>query len=218
MGKPSAYFYYDLVSPFAYLYTRLRRRVAAHVDLIPVPVFLGGLLREVQNVGPAEVPSKRAHLYDFCIWRAHSLGIPMRFPPSHPFSSLAAMRLMTAINADWDTLDRAFSFVWVEGRDPSAEWDNFCNAVQVPAQYKNLNSGFSDQVKASLAKNTKDAASAGVFGVPSVVLDKRVFWGVDTIEWLIEYLENPQMFEHPDYARLRSIRNPLMDSKPKAKL
>ena len=42
-AKLSARFYYDIISPFAYLYIKQRNRLGEKLDITPVPVLLGGL-------------------------------------------------------------------------------------------------------------------------------------------------------------------------------
>ena len=50
--KIAATFYYDIVSPFAYLYVKQRKRLEDQLDIKPVPILLGGLLRASENKGP----------------------------------------------------------------------------------------------------------------------------------------------------------------------
>ena len=50
--KIPATFYYDIISPFAYLYVKQRHRLEDQLNITPVPVLLGGLLRATENIGP----------------------------------------------------------------------------------------------------------------------------------------------------------------------
>ena len=45
------------------------------------------------------------------------------------------------------------------------------------------------EIKKQLITATKKAVELGVFGVPSFVVDKELFWGVDQISYLEDYLE-----------------------------
>ncbi len=103
--RTPATFYYDIVSPFAYLYIKQRQRLEGKLDIKPVPILLGGLLRAAENKGPGEVAAKRPHTYQFCVWQAEKLGIPFRFPEHHPFMTVAAQRLLVEQNADWQWLN-----------------------------------------------------------------------------------------------------------------
>ena len=87
--------YFDVLSPFAYLqWVRLRRD---HPDLPirPRPLLFGALLQHHGQLGPAEIPGKRAFTYRFVAWEARRLDIGLRFPPSHPFNPTSrALRLI----------------------------------------------------------------------------------------------------------------------------
>ena len=74
-AKKPATFYYDIVSPFAYLYVKQRHRLESKLEITPVPILLGGLLRSTDNKGPGEVAAKRPHTYQFCVWQAEKLNI-----------------------------------------------------------------------------------------------------------------------------------------------
>jgi 2-hydroxychromene-2-carboxylate isomerase len=53
-------------------------------------------------------------------FRAEQAGLPLRFPPRHPFRSLEALRLLAAVEEPaTGAVREAFRFVWQEGRDPS---------------------------------------------------------------------------------------------------
>ena len=207
--KTDGVFYYDIISPFTYLFLRQREVLATQLNLIPKPIFFPGLLRLQDNRGPAEVAEKRVHTYDFCIWNAKKHNIPMKFPARHPFPSVAAQRLFLQQNADWEMLDRAFDFVWAEGRDPDLEWPDFCASMGLPSNTIRPDSA---EIKASLTKETEQAARQGIFGVPTIVVNQRVFWGCDSIPWVLDYLDDPTMFERPEFQQLRAIENPLRKS------
>ena len=204
--KTSATFYYDIVSPFAYLYIKQRQRLEAKLDIQPVPILLGGLLRASENIGPGEVAAKRPHTYQFCVWQAEKLGIPFRFPEHHPFMTVAAQRLLVEQNADWAMVERAFDYVWVEGKDPNLSWPEFCVYLGLPADMAKPES---PEVKAKLIANTKQAKTDGAFGVPALIVNQHCFWGVDTIDWVLDYLSRPCMFEEASYQYAGNVPNGL---------
>ena len=47
--------------------------------------------------------------------------------------------------------------------------------------------------------NTEQAKADGAFGVPTLVIHGHAFWGVDTIDWALDYLDRPDMFEQAAY-------------------
>ena len=83
-------FYFDVISPFAYIAWPLVRKLGP-VD--PVPVLFAGLLNHHKSVGPAEVEAKRLYVAKQCARLAKEHGLPFGVPPTHPFNPLAALRL-----------------------------------------------------------------------------------------------------------------------------
>ncbi|MBU3577370.1 2-hydroxychromene-2-carboxylate isomerase [Polynucleobacter sp. UK-Kesae-W10] len=206
-AKLPATFYFDIVSPFAYLYIKQRKRLEATLDISPVPILLGGLLRATENKGPGEIAAKRPHTYQFCVWQAEKLGIPFRFPEHHPFMTVAPQRLLVQMNADWSMVERAFDYIWLEGKDPNLSWSEFCSYLNLPADTAKPDDV---NVKAQLIANTNLAKSQGAFGVPALVVHEHCFWGVDTIDWVIDYLARPGMFDESSYAYAAKVPNGLI--------
>ena len=204
--KIKATFYYDSVSPFAYLYIKQRQRLEDKLDIKPIPILLGGLLRAAENKGPGEVAAKRPHTYQFCTWQAEKLCIPFRFPEHHPFMTVAAQRLLVAQNADWKMVERAFDYVWVEGKDPNLSWSDFCSYLDLPLDTPKPDD---PEVKVKLIANTNQAGADGAFGVPALIVNQHCFWGVDTIDWVLDYLARPDMFEEASYAYAGNVPNGL---------
>ena len=203
--KISATLYYDIISPFAYLYVKQRQRLK-NLDIKPVPILLGGLFRATDNRGPGEIAVKRPHTYQFCVWQAEKLGIPFRFPEHHPFLTVAPQRLLLEQNADWVMVERAFDYVWMEGKDPNLSWSDFCVYLGLPGETPKPES---PEIKAALVANANQAKADGAFGVPSLILNGHSFWGVDTIDWALDYLARPTMFEESSYAYAGNVPNGL---------
>jgi len=201
-----ARFYFDIISPFSYFYVKLRHRLEPRLQIEPVPVLLGGLLRAAHNHGPGEIAAKRPYTYQFCVWQAEKLGIPFRFPEHHPFITVAAQRLLVQERADWTMVERAFEFVWVMGKDPNLHWSDFCSHLHLDADTPRPDSPAS---KAALTANTQEALDRGAFGVPALAIGERIFWGVDAIDWVSDYLDRPTMFEEAPYRTASMVPNGL---------
>ncbi|MDM0117804.1 hypothetical protein QTI66_37550 [Variovorax sp. J22R133] len=54
-------------------------------------------------------------------------------------------------------------------------------------------------MKQRLAANTNTAIEAGVFGVSTLVLRDRLFWGGDTVDWALHFVEQPDLFDERSY-------------------
>ena len=126
-----ARWYFDLVSPFAYLHLKRFGELHPALDVEFVPVLFAGLLKHWDNKGPAELAPKRLHTYRSCVWTAAQHGIPFRMPPRHPFNPLHGQRLLVALGAPRAAVDAAFDFVFGEGRDLAAEWPLFCERLGI---------------------------------------------------------------------------------------
>jgi hypothetical protein len=55
-------------------------------------------------------------------------------------------------------------------------------------------------VKATLKRNSDEAIAYAVFGVPTLVLDGKTFWGYDATEMVLDYLADPAPFRRDDAA------------------
>jgi len=196
--------YFDFVSPFAYLQLDMLDEVAKRAAVAPRPVLLAGILNHFGQKGPAEIPGKRRFTYQYVQWLADSRGVPMRFPPAHPFNPLKALRLALALHADLGAIRTIFEHLWRDGRtlEANADWEALCARLPLP----NAGAAIQEQwVKDALADNGRRALAAGVFGVPTFVIDDRIFWGADSTRMVIEYLDDPARFAGGEYARLAAL-------------
>lgn len=191
-----ALWYFDVVSPFAYIHFHSMQRLRERLDIQAVPVLFAGLLKHWGGKGPAEIAPKRLHTYRYCVWVASQHGLRFRMPKRHPFNPLAAQRLLVALGATDAAVGTAFDFVYGTGHDPEEEFTSLAEtlgAVDASALVA------SSDVKQGLIANTQRAIDAGVFGVPTLVIRNQLFWGGDTTEWALRYLNDPVLFERPEY-------------------
>ena len=186
----AADWYFDVVSPFAYLALPAVEALARRRPVLLRPVVFGAVLAHWGQLGPAEIAPKRLHTYRLCQFMAERAGMPMRFPPRHPFRSLDALRLLAALDGRPDAVRAAFDFVWADGRDPGepAERDALCMRLGV-GDYEALVA--ERGAKARLRAWTDEAIAAGVFGVPTLAVGGALFWGVDALPMAERYLDAP---------------------------
>ena len=199
-----ARWYFDLVSPFAYLHLKRFAELHPALDVEPVPVLFAGLLKHWDNKGPAEIVPKRLHTYRSCVWAASQHGIPFRMPPRHPFNPLHALRLLVGIGSPRAAVEAAFDFVFGEGRDVGDEWPLFCERLGISAA-EAARLIADPAVKKMLMDNTAGAVAQGVFGVPTLAVRGQNFWGSDTIAWCNAFIDQPQMFDSGEMKRAAEI-------------
>jgi 2-hydroxychromene-2-carboxylate isomerase len=194
MTSPVVRFYFDPISPYVWLAASAIARIeAAGARVWFAPVLFAGMLNAHGNKGPAEIEAKRIYTFRDVMRQAARQGLPFSGPPGHPFNSLPALRMCTALQDD-DARRRLalalFSGCWERGEDISnaqalariaADCDldgaALVEAAQQPA------------VKQQLAAATEQAIADGVFGVPTFRYGDELFWGgdrVDTLLWRME--------------------------------
>jgi 2-hydroxychromene-2-carboxylate isomerase len=196
--------YFDFVSPFAYLQSEQLASLAPKLTVRYKPVLFAGLLGAIGQKGPAEIPAKRAFTYRFCIWQAKRLGVAFRFPPEHPFNPLLLLRLAIACDSSPEAVHRIFRFVWRDGRLPDLpiEWAELVGELGVPDADARI---ASPEVKDELRRNTDQALARGVFGVPTLAIGGELFWGVDATPMAADYVAAGCRFDDPEYARVARL-------------
>lgn len=194
-------FHFDVVSPYAWLAFDRLPQVLAGIShhVVYRPLLLAGVLAHWGQKGPAEVPPKRDWTYRQVGWLAAQQGTPLALPRPHPFNPLALQRLALACAPaggcpNRRVVEALFRHVWCrDGADP-----------QDPAALAELQSGLAPQrdpasaeVKDELRGRTEAAVAEGVFGVPSLVVDGRLFFGLDALPMLREALLGGAWFQGP---------------------
>ena len=208
--------YFDFISPFAYL--QWRRLWRDHPDLArrlhPKPVLLAALLNHWGQLGPAELPGKRRHTYRHVLWQARELAIPLRFPPAHPFNPLAALRLCLAAPDRVAAVHAIFAHIWEHGH--AADSAEALAPVARDLGITDPAAAIADPaVKQQLAANGSDAIALQIFGVPTLVIDGQLFWGNAASSMAMAYLADPQLFEDAEMRRIDTL--PVAASRPGAK-
>jgi len=195
-------FYFDVISPFAYLaFERLPHVLAGlSYSVRYQPVLFAGLLSHWGQKGPAEIEPKRAWTFRHVAWQAHRDHVVLHAPAQHPFNPLALLRLALACAPEGSTpgrhvCEQAFRHVWCGGGDPTdAQRLAALTAHLAPAHDPN-----SDAVKQALKDATAQAVAKGVFGVPTIEVDGRLFWGADALDMVAAYLHGDAWFDGPTW-------------------
>lgn len=186
--------YFDFISPFAYLQWRRLRRDFSVLRLEPKPILFAGLLKHWGQLGPAEIPGKRIHTYRMVLWQARSVGIPLRFPPAHPFNPLPALRLALAAKDIHQAVDLIFKHIWEHGlaADTAAALQPVAEALGI----NDIAASLADpDIKTRLAQNGEQAIALKIFGVPTLVINNQLFWGNDATEMAMQYIAKNSMID-----------------------
>lgn len=205
--------YFDFVSPFAYLHWQQLKTLPQFERIIPVPIALGAVLHHLGNLGPAEIPAKRRFTYRQVLWQAQQQGVPLRFPPGHPFNPLAALRLCLAADATPASVDILFNWIWRDGRAADTP-----QALALPAAMLDVGDVVAavsaPSVKEQLRQNTEAAIAAGVFGVPTLSIDGDLFWGNESHALMAAVLADPGLLQQPEWQRIDTLPVAVERSRP----
>lgn len=185
MSPPT--FYYDLMSPYAYLAAGRLEQVLPEPPLWQ-PVLLGGLFRLTGRsswaLGGSE--RRRAGMADIES-RAERYGLPpLRWPDPWPSSSLVAMRAALyarSTGREREYAAAAFHTAFAEGADLGEERHVLAAAEAAGLDPAAVERAFqADELKDELRAVTASAHAAGVYGVPTVAVGSELFWGDDRLE------------------------------------
>ena len=192
-------FYFDVVSPYAWLaFERLPDALEGLSYSVQYrPVLLGALLQQQGNPGPAGIPPKRDWTYRHATWLGQHLGVPLAMPAQHPFNALPLLRQALACSTDGN-VNR-----FVAGPLLRHVWQGGQGALE-PARLEVLAAALAPQLKegqdsavakALLRAHTDAAAARGVVGVPAFEVDGKLFWGLDSLPMLRGYLAGDAWFD-----------------------
>jgi 2-hydroxychromene-2-carboxylate isomerase len=196
-------FWFDPISPYAYLaFEHLPQALEGlSVSVDYRPLLFAGLLKQWGQKGPAEIEPKRAWTFRQIAWLAHQHGITIATPAQHPFNPLALLRLLIACAPEGGTPNRrvceaVLRHVWIGGADANeAE-----RLAALRAELSPSRDPGDESVRQALKDNTAQALERGVFGVPTIEVDGRLFWGLDGLPMLAAYLRGDAWFDGPDWA------------------
>jgi 2-hydroxychromene-2-carboxylate isomerase len=188
-----ATFYYDLVSPYAYLAAERISGLFTAAELEQPewqPILLRGILKGSGRT-PWSLGPERAEGIADVERRAAAYGLPpIAWPDPFPTDTLTAMRVATFAKQTGRAVSfslAAFRQAFAAGRD-LGDPNNVMIAGAACELHPRalLKAVETDLVKNALREATGEAAALGVEGVPAVVVGGEVFWGDDRLEEAVE--------------------------------
>ena len=185
-------FYFDFISPYSYLAHKKIISLNKRNNFNYKAILLGGLHNLSKITAPAFNERKMKNMKDDCILIAKKNKIPFIWNVKFPVNSLYLMRgfLFIDKNKKDKFVDVCFDAYWKNNLDISIE-DNIskilsdCDINQVFFE-----KGIKEQkIKDELKNLTNEAFELDVFGAPTFIVNKKIFWGQDRLEYAIEELE-----------------------------
>ena len=186
-------FYFDFISPYSYL---------AHKKIINLnlrnifnykAILLGGLHNLAEVTPPAFNERKMKNMKDDCILIAKKNEISFKWNEKFPINSLYLMRgfLIVDDNKKSTFIDLCFDAYWKDNLDISTEKNMQKILTDCAIDYAFFEKGIKEQkIKDKLKDLTSEAFKLDVFGAPTFLVNNKLFWGQDRLEYAIDESKN----------------------------
>ena len=183
-------FYFDFISPYSYLaHKKIRILKKKGVNFNYKPILVGGLHNLQGITPPAFIQSKLNHMINDCILFAKKDNVDFIWNSNFPINSLSLMRGYLFIENDKKEsyLDIMFDGYWKDNLDLSKE-ENLIKLLKKCNIDENVFlEGIKDsKIKDELKSVTKEAHDKDIFGAPTFVVNNKIFWGQDRLEFALE--------------------------------
>ena len=188
-------FYFDVISPYSYIAHKKIQKIKKKQKIIfnYKPILLGGLHNLAGISAPAFNKYKIKNMQSDCELVSKKNDIPFKWNLKFPINSLSIMRGYLSMNDDQkeDYLNIFFDAYWKDNLDLSSEED-FSKLLEVLNLEKEI---FFEKIKHpsikdDLKKSTSDAFKKEVFGAPTFIVNNKIFWGQDRLEYDLEELSD----------------------------
>ena len=185
-------FFFDFISPYSYLAHKQIRKLENENNLIInyKPILLGGLHKLAGVTAAAFIPSKTKYMIRDCKMIAEKHNIKFKFNTNFPINSIAMMRgAFLAQNKKKlnQYIDLFFDAYWKDGLNLND--DKILNSIltNLSIDFNEFQLIISDKkIKNKLIDETNDAYNKGVFGAPSFIVNNKLFWGQDRLEFVLK--------------------------------
>jgi len=181
-------FYFDIISPYSYIaYKKILR--TKNVKFNYKPILLGGLHKLEGITAPAFNTHKMKNMKNDCELVSKKNNISFIWNSNFPINSLSIMRGYLHVNKDQkeEYLNIFFNAYWKDNLDLNKKE----NIIKILENLEIDNKHFfeaieNENVKDKLKKFTLDAFEKNVFGAPTFIVNKKMFWGQDRLEYALD--------------------------------
>ena len=185
-------FYFDIISPYAYIAYKKILKIN-NVDFKLKPILLGGLHNLAGITAPAFNKYKMKNMQNDCELVAKKNNISFKWNSKFPINSLSIMRgyLCVEDNKKEEYLNNFFEAYWKEDIDLSNE-DTIKQLLKKLKIDENdfFNSIGNQDIKDKLKELTQEAFKKEVFGAPTFIVNNKIFWGQDRLEYALDEVKN----------------------------
>ena len=185
-------FYFDIISPYAYIAYKNIIKIK-NIKFNYKPILLGGLHNLVEITAPAFNKFKLKNMKNDCELISKKNNINFIWNSKFPINSLYIMRgyLVVNENKKKEYLNTFFNAYWKDNLDLSKE----VNIIQLLENLEiNHEKFFKDickvDIKNQLKNFTQDAFKKEIFGAPTFVVNNKIFWGQDRLQYALDELSS----------------------------
>ena len=185
-------FYFDIISPYAFIAHKKIQNLN-NVTFNYKPIFLGGLHNLAGIEAPAFNKYKMQNMRNDCDLVAFKNKIKFQWNSKFPINSLNIMRGYLSVNSSKkiEYLNCFFDAYWKDNKDLSnlETINNLLSHLKI--DQKKFYTSIKEQVtKDELIELTNKAFQKEVFGAPTFVVNNKIFWGQDSLEYALDELKS----------------------------
>ena len=182
-------FYFDFISPYSYIAHKRILDLNQRNNFNYKPILLGGLHNLGNITPPAFNEKKMKNMKNDCSLVSKKFNIPFIWNDKFPINSLYLMRGYLSIdeNKKYKFIDECFDAYWKNNIDISNEknLNQILDVIGLEKKkfFENIEN---NKTKESLKQLTKDAFEKDIFGAPTFVVNNKIFWGQDRLEYALD--------------------------------
>ena len=184
-------FYFDFISPYAYLAHKkiIKLQQTKKIDFIYKPILLGGLHNKLGIVAPGLIEIKKKFMINDCKMVAKKFDINFKFKDSFPINSLYLMRGLLTIESDkkFNYIDKFYEAYWSKNLDLKNQDTIKIILKNIGIDHEKFAKDIKlEEIKTELKELTNLAEKKNIFGAPTFVVNNKIFWGQDRLEYAID--------------------------------
>ena len=184
-------FYFDFISPYSYLAHKKIQIIKKEKNIIfnYKPILVGGLHNLQGITAPAFIKPKLKHMISDCDLIAKKDKFDFIWNSKFPINSLNIMRGYLFINNENKDLylNIMFDAYWKDNLDISNEEILKSLLEKCKIDPDSFFEEIKDtKIKEKLKNVTQEAHNKDVFGTPTFVINNKIFWGQDRLEFALD--------------------------------
>ena len=184
-------FYFDFISPYSYLAFKKIKSLQNkdQINFNYKPILLGGLHNLGGVIAPAFNERKMKNMKNDCELIAKKNNIDFKWNNNFPINSLYLMRGYIFIENEKKEkfFEVCFDSYWKENLDISQSINLNKILDKCKINQENFHNGIKDlKIKNELKELTNKAVKLDVFGAPTFLINDKLFWGHDRMDFALE--------------------------------